>query len=339
MGAAVSTGVAVAGGLLGMSQKQAEAKRQRELLGKQEAAQRMQADLQLFSLMQQRGIDNMSDMVTDAAQKQAYLTTKSALAAQGVQQQLEMTRAEAEIQNQQQLSQANTSQKLMAAKDQQSQQRLQAGAQAVEQLANSSGEEQQLVSNVLKQLQNNTSGQNSIALLLDYAASAGGVNEAIQMLAGGTGREAVEAGANAARAQQKNQSNRELTRAAEKAGVNLADVTNALTNANTIIEQQSTNYGLANATNDARASYATNQAGLQAMSVANEGNYGIMNASNALQRQSRYLTSLANENALKQGQAINSEILALQQRNIQSPGFFDYVNLGVQGYGMYRGLK
>lgn len=339
MGAAASTGVAVAGGLLGLGQKQQEAKRQRQMLEKQDAAQRMQADLQLFGLLQQRQVDSLGDMVTDAAQKQAYLQTQASLSAQELQQKLNTTQATFAADVQRVGGEAEAKQKQMAAEGDRSSARLQAGAQAVEALVGASTEEQGVISSVLKQLQENGSNQNSIALLLDYAASAGGVNEAMQLLSGGTGNEATEAGANTKRAGQSKDKQVSLADQLANANFSMADIQKALVDSSTNVGLAGSNYGAANATNEANTAYAVNRAGIGAARVANEGNFGIMNSSNAVQRQSRYLNSIANEAALKQGTAINSEILATQQSNIRSPGFMDYVNLGVQGYGMYNGLK
>ena len=339
LGTAVSAGVAVAGGLLSLNQKQKEAKQQRQLLEKQEAAQRMQADLQLFGLLQQRQVDSLNDMVTDAAQKQSYLQTQASLRAQEMQQELANNQAKFAAEVQRISGDATSTQKQMQAEGDRSNARLQAGAQAVQALTEASGEEQALVSSVLKQLQSKGSNSNSIAALLDYAASAGGVNEALAMLSGGTGREGTEAAAELSRSNQLTNSKSELAKAAAKAGVDLADLQYTISNANTEIERAGTNYSANAANTDAQASYAVNQAGLSAARSANESNYGILNSSNAVQRQSRYLNSLANEQALKQGTAINSEILALQKNNISSPGFFDYVNLGVQGYGAYNSLR
>lgn len=339
MGVAVSTGVAVAGGLLGLSQKQQEAKRQKQVLDRQEAAQRMQADLQLFGLLQQRQVDSLSDMVNDSAQKQAYLQTQASLNAQEQQQRLAASQAEFAATVQQAGGDATATQKQMGAEGERSNSRLQAGAQAVEALVGSSTEQQELISSVLKQLQTNGSNQNAVALLLDYAASSGGVNEAIQKLSGGEGTEAEEAANAVGRSSQATTQKSDLAKAASAAGVELADLQYMIANANTEIERSGTNYGARIAASDARAGAAVNQAGISAARVANEGNYGIMNSANAIQRQSRYLNSVANEQALKQGTAINSEILSLQKSNIQSPGFMDYVGLGVQGYGMYNNLR
>lgn len=335
---AVTAGVAVAGGLLGLNQKQKEAKQQRELLAKQDAAQRMQADLQLFSLMQQRQTDNLSNMLTESTQKQQFMQTQAMLDAQAIQQQIALTQSGLANEANRASGVAGLANKQMQAEGERSNARLQAGAQAVQEISNASSEEQGLISSVLKQLQQTGSSQNSIALLLDYAASAGGVNEALEMLSGGTGQEATVAAANVARSSQISQQKSELAKASERAGVSLADVQYGLSNAQAAIEKQAVDYNYnSNKLNDETA-YATNQAGLSAAKSANVANYSIMNSTNQLQQQSRYLNSLANENAIKQGSAINSEILSLQSSNIRTPGFLDYVGVGLQGYTNYRSL-
>lgn len=338
MGAAVSTGVAVAGGLLGLSQKQKEAQRQKQLLTQQEASQRMQADLQLFSLLQQRQIDNMSDLVADAAQKQAYLQTQASLSAQELQQKMAHSQALFAAEVTKTSAEAEARQKQMKTDTDFSNAKAQAGQQAVEALVGASAEEQQLVSSVLKQLQANGSNRNAVSLLLDYAASAGGVNEALAMLTKDD-TDAAQASADIGRGRQLELAKGDIAKAASDANVDLADVQRLLANSSTEVARAGANYSADAAVTEANTSNAIYGLGSNAAKAANEANYSIMNSSNQMQRNSRYLNSLANENALKQGTAINSEILALQQANVKSPGFFDYLNLGVQGYGMYTGLK
>lgn len=335
---AVTAGVAVAGGLLGLNQKQKEAKQQKQLLEKQDAAQRMQADLQLFSLLQQRQSDNLNNLLTESMQKQQYMQTQATLDAQALQQQLALTQSGLANEVNKAAGDAGTVQKQMAAETSRSEARLQTGAQAVQEFANASSEEQGVISSVLKQLQQTGSNQNSIALLLDYAASAGGVNEAMQMLSGGTGYEATEAAANVARASQLGDTRNELAKASAKAGMNLADVQYGIANAQAAIEKQGNDMNYRSSEANNAAVYETNQAGLSAARAANNANYSIMNSTNQLQQQSKYLSSIANESAIKQGSAINSEILALQSSNIRTPGFLDYVGVGLQGYTNFRSL-
>lgn len=338
MGAAVSTGVAVAGGLLGLNQKQAEAKRQKELISKQEAAQRMQADLQLFGLLQQRAIDSLNDTVTDAAQKQAWLQTQTSLSAQEIQQQLANAQAKFTANVQKKTSEANAIQKQMGADTEFFNARIQAGNQALETLVGATSEEQQLISSVLKQLQSSGSNRNSISLLLDYAAANGGVNEALEMLTK-EDTDAIEASSTIGKGNQTREAKVDLSKQAEMANVDLASLQRLLTNANTEIEKANNYYAANAAESEANTAYEIGKLGTSTARAANDANFGIMTATNELQRNSRYLNSLANEKALKQGTTINSEILALQKNNVASPGFFDYVNLGVQGYGMYNQLK
>lgn len=338
MGAAVSTGVAVAGGLLSLNSKQKEAKRQKQMMDKQEAAQRMQADLQMFSLLQQRQIDNMSDMVSDAAQKQAYLQTQTQLAAQEMQQKMATSSALFAADVKKTEAEAIATQKQTQANKQTSDARMQAGAEAVEAIAGATSEEQQLVSSVLEQLKANGSNSNSIALLLDYAASAGGVNEALQALAKDD-YSSVVAGGRLARESQMSNTKVDLAAAAKNANVDLAEVERLIANANTELERRNSVFTSDESIREANTADTINNLGIASAKAANEANYGIMRSSNDLSRQSRYLNSLANEQALSQGTALNSEILALQKSNVKSPGFFDYVGLGVSGYNTYKSLK
>lgn len=338
MGAAVSTGVAVAGGLLGLTQKQAEAKRQKEMISKQEAAQRMQADLQLFGLLQQRAIDGVNDLVTDAAQKQTWLQTQTSLSAQELSQQLANAQANFAADVQKKSTDVDSKQKQMKADTEFSNARIQAGNQALEALVGASTEEQQLISSVLKQLQTSGSNRNSISLLLDYAAANGGVNEALEMLTK-EDTEATDAANAVGRATQVKDAKVDYAKLAADANVDLASLQRLLANANTEIERQSNYYSADASATEANTAYEIGKLGIASARAANDANLGIMSSTNAIQRNTRYLNSLANEKALKQGTAINSEILALQKSNVSSPGFFDYVNLGVQGYGMYNQLK
>lgn len=338
MGAAVAVGASVASGVIGLSEKNRQAKAQKQVIDAEQASRRMQADLQLFSLQQQKMVDNMNDIVTEAANTQAFMSTQQQLASQELLNTINTQQALLGADVQRASGQATAMQQEMDATKQQSDARLAIGAQALEQFAGASGEEQQLVNSVLQQMQSGNANANTIAQLLDFAASSGGVNEALQLLSGGEANAAERAGSAIDRASQLTGERKRLSDAAAKAGLTLADVERMMSNANTQIGLTGSNYQANMSELDARTAGAVNAEGFQAARVANDAQYSILNSSTKVQQQSRYLNNLANEYALQQGQELSNATLEAQRSSIRSPGFFDYAGVGLQGYNTYKSL-
>lgn len=338
MGTAVAVGATVVGGVLGASAKSKQAKAQRQVIDAEQASRRMQADLQLFSLQQQKMVDGMNDIMTQAAQTQSYMSTKAQLDAQQLMNTLATEQALMGVDVQRTEGQSQQMQAEMQSEKQLSDARLQAGAQALENYAGASGEEQQLVNSVLEQLKSGDANANTIATLLDFAASSGGVNEALQLLSGGEQYGGERASAAVNRVGQMTAEKTKLGDLAAQAGVDVAEVENLLTNAQAAVARAGADYTANTSEQDILTSRAVNNESFQTARVANEAQYGILNASTKVQQQSRYLNNLANEYALQQGQELSQATLDAQRSNAKSPGFFDYAGIALQGYNTYKGL-
>lgn len=338
--AAIGAGLSVAGGVVGLNQQQKQANAQKKMIEAQEQQQRLQAQLQLFALRNQRLVDKLQDTLQDAAQKQAYLQTDAALK---IQEQLNtLATGQAIFQHKMNLLKADVQERLaeMQTRAEESNAKQQAAAQFLQVLGSGEKDSQQFVESLIDNISKSDNARTVLASLLDVAAaSGGGVNETLQMLLSNGEFEGVRNAAALARQDEIRRLTNSRAESIRDANMALADVNADLAMANATAQGDNARYLSRLGILDAATAQATAGAAFNAQRLANEQNYrtGIM--SNELVRSSRYLQSLANEEALQQGQMIASDTLNAQKSAIRSPGLFDYLGVGLNAYNTYNQLS
>ena len=336
---AIGAGLSAVSGISQLGQANKQAKAQKEMLDKQDAQQKLQSQLQLFSLQNQRRLDSLNDQLTDSSIKAAYMQTDASLKAAQHMNQLAV--ANAVFANQVQMGQAQATKQQSDIKSDTyvADAKAQAAGADTANFAQASQEEQGTLNGILQSMAQGSNSHQALSSLLNLASSSGGINEALGMLAGQGTNDAVVAGAQASRAGELTSAKRKQGNAVGTANVQLSEAQANQYRASSAMEQQSTNYGANAGILDALTSQEVANQGFLSKSAANQSNYNINNSSNQVQRPSRYLTSLANEEALQQGQALSSDTIAAQKDAIRSPGFFDYAGVGFNSFNTFNQLS
>lgn len=335
---AVGAAVSVAGGIVGLGQQNSAANAQRQAIKSQQEAAALQSELQLLALKQQTYADGLNDFITDSTRSLQYQQAQTQLKAQQIQNDLAVGNAvfDASVQR-------ATADIQQAAGDRQAQANksaadLAAGQQTTEVFGQENSREQQAINSFLKLIGDGDQQQNAIANLLDVAASSGGVNEALSLLLGEDDYSTI-ANAGVQRSTQLGEVNRELAGSIETANrqLNTADL-NVATGLNTVNATQG-RYQADRQEQDALGSQQIANLGFQSARAANDANYNIGILSDQANRYSRDYLRRENERALLRGAQLTQDTLQAQANSVRSPGFFDYLNVGLQGYNTYRQLS
>jgi hypothetical protein len=336
---AIGAGLSVVSGISQLGAQQKQAKAQRQMLDKQDAYNKLQAQLQLFQLQNTRKLDELNDVLVDAASKQAYMQTDAGLKIQEQMNAFAASNAMFSGQVQQQQAAVGEKQAQMDAATQKTDAALRAGAEAIELMSGASSEELSAASATLESLMKGGDRQNAIAQLLDVAASSGGVNQALALLSESDAFAGNAAEAKLARGGQ-------LTADMVSKGLSASEASKRAVGAQADVGLAGA--GLAAETQrfegratELDADYARRVAelGFSGQRQANEANYKIGLMQSGIERSSRYLMGKANEEALNQGQALQSDIVAAQRSTIRSPGLFDYLGVGFGAYNTYNQLS
>lgn len=334
---AVSAGVSVVGGIVGLGQQQRSANAQRRAIRSQQEAAALQSELQLMSLKQQTYADSLNDYIADSTRELQYQQAQTQLQSQQIQNDLAVANAKFDAS----VQRANANIQQMSAdrqaQAQKSQADLAAGNATTEVMGQELSKEQQAIGSFLKLLGEGDQQQTAIANILDMASASGGVNEALSLLLGED--QATIANAGLARQQQSSESTNALARSVENANVQLnqADY-NVSTGINALQREQ----GIYQAdVNEQNADYSKKvvDAGFESKRASNEATYRTGIISDQANRYSRDYLRKENESALLRGAQLQQETLKAQADSVRSPGFFDYLNVGVQGYNTYRQMS
>lgn len=333
---AVGAGVSVVSGLVGLQQQRKAANAQKQALASQQEQQALQARLNYLSLTQQAYADSINDVITDATKKLAYSQTEAQLFAQeklndiGVQNALlEANTNKALASISKDASDTEATQTRMAKDIEAGQQTLAVGSSADEALGSQA-------ESLLKMLSGGKNQQEQIANLLDAAAAGGGVNLALENLLGEGAYDAIVAAgeqqrligtqdARLAAAGGQEEANKKLNSANEKVSLGMNQLGKA-----------QADYGADKQILDAKFSQAINKQGFAATAAANKASYNIGLFSDQSSRASRDYLRQQNLDAVLRGAQLNSEILKAQSNAVSSPGFFDYLGVGLSGYQQYK---
>lgn len=336
---AIGTGLSVVSGISQIGQQKRQAAAQKQMLDKQDAQQKLQSQLQLFSLQNQRKLDSLNDQLTDASIKSAYMQTDASLKAAEHINQLNTANAIFSAQVQKGVAGATKQQSDIKSDTFVGDAKVQAANASTANFAEANQEEQGTLNSILQNIAQGGNSQQALSSLLSLASSSGGINEALQLLSEQGTNDAVVAGAQASRAGELTKAKRKQGNATSEANIQLAQAQANQFRAGSAFEQQSTNYQSDASILDATTAARVTGEGFLSKRASNQSNYNISNESNALQRSSRYLTSMANEEALQQGQQLSSDTIAAQKSTIRSPGFFDYAGVGFNSYNTYNQLS
>ena len=190
----------------------------------------------------------------------------------------------------------------------------------------------------MQRLSQNGDASTGIANLLDIAASSGGINEALSLLTGGDVNAATTSAAQLARSQEvmgvrggNAEAVANTTRQVAGSQANTSGISGS-------IQQSQNKFDADTSALDARTSGTVAGQGFAATKAANIASNKIGILTDDSSSYSRKYLSAANLAALDQGAALQSDILNAQKSQIKTPGFLDYVGLGVSSYNTFKGL-
>lgn len=331
MGSAVSTGVSVVGGLVGLSNQSSSAKAQRKAIEAQSEQQALEAQLKLYELDQTRQLNELTDAVNDQITAYNYQQAEASIVAQQKINELNTKNAIFEAQVAQQQAEINRGITENQIEEQRIAQDKAALENSINQLRGLGDQQSQNAATLIEQLSKEGSNFKQIANILDVAMSSGGVNEALTILFG----EYSNADAEFAKDEQLRQAQASLISDIEKANLATnkasADVSQGQNEINTLtqIEQaKRAEKDAALSLDIANTSYDTQLTSLKAQKE-------LEDITTPLERQMRDDLAEQQESALLQGAAIQSDIAKAQVKGINSPGFLDVLGVGLNGYQTY----
>jgi hypothetical protein len=332
---AVAAGVSAVGGLISLSNQQKQARAQRKALDAQKKQQQLQADLQLVAIKNQRLIDEMQDALEDAARQQAFLQTDAALRMQEQLNALAVENAKFVANLDLIKSRFNEQQTQLKAEEKATREKQRADEELISALGQTNAAYANQIKALLTSLQQDTNQRQALLALLDAGAAKGGINEALLTL---LDTASPENEFEVARAGELVGTKAAKLKAMRDSNVAMADAEKTLVQNTASLDRVLTDYkanqDLINAT--AAGDVAANA--FRSQRLANQANYNIGVLANEVARQSRYLQSQLNEEVLKQGVALSADTLEAQKRAIRTPGFFDYLALGLNAYNTYQKL-
>lgn len=334
MGAATAA-LSVVGGVVGLGQQRESANAQKRAIQAQSQQAALQAQLQLMALKQQTYADTLNDTISDATRLLQYQQANTQLEAQQAFNSIASANALFESSVQRAASEIQQIQGNNEAALQKSASDEQAGQAQLAAYGQANEQQNSIVSAIGQLLGESGQRQNTVANLLDMAASSGGINEALGLLLGNSSDE-VQAAFNLNRGSQMQdtQMNTADDLAAANRGVSEGNYQGALLN--NAIQGTQTRYGADQQAIDATFSKQVADLGFESAKLANTTNFNIGTISDASSRFSRDYLRRNNESALLQGANLQQDILKAQADQVRTPGFFDYLNVGLGGYNTYR---
>jgi hypothetical protein len=332
---AVAAGVSAVGGLVSLANQQKQARAQKKAIDAQKKQQQLQADLQLVAIRNQRLLDEMQDALEDAARQQAFLQTDAALRMQEQLNALAVENAKFVANLDLLKSRFNEQQTQLKAEEKATREKQRADEELIAALGQTNAAYANQIQALLNSLQQDTNQRQALLALLDAGAAKGGINEALLTL---LDTASPENEFEVARAGELVGTKAAKLKAMRDSNVAMADAEKTLVqntaSLDRVLADYKANQDLINAT--AAGDVAANA--FRSQRLANQANYNIGVLANEVARQSRYLQSQLNEEVLKQGVALSADTLEAQKRAIRTPGFFDYLALGLNAYNTYQKL-
>lgn len=338
MGASVGAAVSVVGGLAGLSQQSSAAAAQKRMLASQERQQALNAQLQYLTIKNQSYADDLSDRINQSVRELSYTQSMQNLEAQERLNQLAVANALNEAATQRTNADIGKSQQELETAGAVSQGNQQAGQGELEQLGSATSANGQDINSILQRLSQGGDSASAIANLLDIAASSGGINEALSLLTDSDSQASTVAAAELGRSQEvlgSRSSSAEQVKNATKgtiqAGAKTAGIGGSIA--------QSQQRADANTLSlDASTSGVVAGQGFEATRAANTASNKIGLLADSSSTFSRKYLSAANLAAIEQGSALQSDIISAQRSQVKTPGFMDFIGVGVNSYNTYKGL-
>jgi hypothetical protein len=333
--AAVGAGMSLIGGISGANQAAKSSAAQKKAITNQARIDQLNSQLQLLSLRNSRSVDELQDTLRTTAENQAYLARLGQIDLAETQQQTQLQAALGQADSERKFAAASEAEATTAALTEATSERSRTG-QALTQALGASAEEQQAV---LSRLQKMPEQQRAATIqsLLDVAASSGGSNEALRMLADLTDTGVVgEAEAARAAEQQSVLATSARASAAALDAQTTANEKAAVSKAG--VDRLGRTFAANTSTLDAQTTAAVGDASFQTERLATTGAKAAGDLASGVERTARGANYSANEDVLKQGARISADTTSAQLNAVRSPGFFDYMAVGANAYSTYTGL-
>lgn len=338
MGAAAGAAVSVVGGIAGLSQQSSSAAAQKRMLASQEKQQALNAQLQYLTIKNQTYADDLSDRINDSVRSLAFAQSMQNLDAQERLNQQAVANALFDAEVQKTNADVGKTQQELQTASAVSQGTQQAGQGELEAVGSATGANGQDINSILQRLQQGEDSGSAIANLLDIAASSGGINEALSLLTDADNQASTVAAAELGRSQEVLGSRvagagevKEATVEGIQAGAKTANIGGS-------IAQSQQKFASDSQALDASTSGVVAGAGFAATRAANTASNKIGILADSSSAFSRKYLSAANLAAIEQGSALQSDIISAQRSQIKTPGFMDFIGVGVNSYNTYKGL-
>lgn len=338
MGAVAGAAVSVVGGIAGIGQQNSAAAAQKRVLASQEKQQALNAQLQYLTIKNQAYADNLTDQINANVRELAYTQSTQNLQAQESLNQIAVSNALFDSNVQKVSADINKSQQEVQTQQQLSQEKQQAGQGELQALGSASEANVQDINSILQKLAQNGDASTGIANLLDIAASSGGINEAISLLTGSDTNASTTAAAQLGRSQEVLGSRADNALTVANTSKSSANAAANSANIGGTIQQTQQKFDASTQALDASTSGVVAGQGFQATNAANKASNNIGILSDNASAFSRKYLSAANLAAIEQGSAIQSDIINAQKAQVKTPGFLDYIGLGVGTYNTFKGL-
>jgi hypothetical protein len=331
----VGAGLSVIGGISGANQQAKASAAQKKAIQNQSRIDQLNSQLQLLSLRNSKSVDELQDTLRTSAENQAYLARLGQIDLAETQQQTAIQAALGEAEAERKFAAASESEAVTQALLSATEERSRTGAALTQALGASSEEQQAVLSRLQKMPEQQRAA--TIQSLLDVAASSGGSNEALKLLADLTDS-GVVGQAQAARAEEQQSALATQARASAAAleQQTAANQKAAATKAG--VDSLGRQFAANTATLDAQTTSRVGDASFQTERLTTTGAKFASDLSGGVERTARSANYAANEDVLKQGAKISADTTAAQLSAVRSPGFFDYLAVGANAYSTYTGL-
>lgn len=318
-----------------MGQQRDSANAQKKAIEAQSQQSALQAQLQLLALKQQTYADTLNDTISDATRVLQYQQANTQLTAQQAFNDVATANALFESTVARSVSELEQLQGNNQASLNRSAANEQAGEAQLAAYSGASEQQNQVIKAIQGLLGESGQRQNTVANLLDMAASSGGMNEALGLLLGSSADE-VQAAFDLNRGSQLQDT--QLDTADQLAGASrgLSETNFQTALLNNAVNGAQGRYKADQQAIDATYSKQVADLGFESAKLANTTNFNVGLISDASSRFSRDYLRQYNEGALKQGAQLQQDILKAQADQVRQPGFFDYLNVGLGGYNAYR---
>lgn len=327
---AVTAGVSLVSGVVGLNRQSKSAKAQKRAIEAQSKQQALEAQLRLYQLQQSKEMNKVTDAINDSITQFNYEQAESSLNAQQRLNQLSLSNAifEAGIADTMARASADTRERQIRQQQFAQEQQLRQGE--VQGLSALNQQQQQQLNQFAQALQSNRGVQSQLANILDIAASTGGVNEALNVLFPQDQADTSEI------EEQRREAQRELIGGITEAGLESAEAVGQERLGFSQIQELQDIDKARRAGDEARLSGQLADLAFESERTALEAQRGIEQVTDPLERQMRDDLLAKQEEALRQGAGLQQEIAQQQVKQVRRPGFFDYANVGLGAANTYR---